>query len=142
VAELLNKVEEVHQIDWQRYSRVDREQSGLDPQQVLGQDTLFVGATPHDTVRITGTYNHTGQIFVFNDGVLYIQNATVTNYGDVFVFGNGTLFADSSSLTFPQEYFYQRSLLVVQHGTASIQACHFNYSGLSHNLVISAARNK
>src|ERR1035437_8171726 len=46
-------------------------------------DTVFVGA--HDTLVITGIYLHTGPIFVFNNGVLIIHDATVTEYGDVFV---------------------------------------------------------
>lgn len=99
-------------------------------------DTLVVGFIPNDTVVITGNYTHTGPIYVFNDGVLYFKNATVTNIGEIYVFGHGKLFADSSSLTFPQSYFYERSLLVVQNGYLRMQNCSLNYSGYSHNLFL------
>ena len=103
---------------------------------LLSIDTLIVGDVPNDTVVISGAWNHTGPIWVFNDGVLIFQNATVIDTGDVYIFGNGKLFADSSSLTFPQQYFYERSLLAVQNGYVHLQDCSLNYSGMSHNLVL------
>lgn len=126
--QLIAKMNEAKKIDWKKFNRHREEVQAL--------DTIFVGITAHDTLHITGNYSHTGPIFVFNDGVLIINNATLTNYGDVFVFGHGTLTADSSSLIFPQDYFYQRSLLVVQHGTALFNTCRFDYSGIQHNLVV------
>src|SRR5579872_3634957 len=106
--QIIAKMEEVKKMNWDAFQSIH--------QGAMSLDTVYVGIKAHDTLRITGNYSHTGPIFVFNDGVLIIKNANVTNYGDVFVFGHGMLIADSSSLTFPQDYFYQRSLLVVQHG--------------------------
>lgn len=99
-------------------------------------DTIVVGATPNDTLRINGYWTHKGPILVLGTGVLIFHNATVIDTGDIYVFQNGKLFADSSSLTFPQNYFYERSLLVVQNGFAQFDHCNFNYSGMSHNLVM------
>lgn len=105
-------------------------------QQTLTLDTLIVGLVPNDTVRITGNWTHTGPIWVFNDGVLIFDNATVADTGDVYVFGTGQLLADSSTFYFPQNYFYERSLLIVQNGYARFDNSSFNYSGMSHNLVL------
>ncbi len=99
-------------------------------------DTIFVGTVPHDTLVITGNWHHSGPILVLSDGVLIFKNATVVDSGDIYVFQQGQLVADSSSLTFPQQYFYQRGLIAVQNAIVNIQHCSFNYSGLSHNLVI------
>lgn len=99
-------------------------------------DTVYVGTVPHDTLVISGPYNHNGPIFVFNDGVLVFYNATSVNYGDIIVFEHGSVLGLNSSLTFPQTYFYQRSLLVVQHGLAYFNNCSFNYSGMQHSLVV------
>ncbi len=99
-------------------------------------DTIIVGVVPHDTLVITGNWHHSGPIFVLSDGVLIFKHATVVDSGDVYVFQHGQLLADSSSFTFPQQYFYQRSLMVVQNASAKIQHCSFNYSGMSHNLVL------
>ncbi len=124
---IINKMNEVKKMQLQNFSSLPHSKS---------LDTVFVGAVPHDTLIITGQYVHTGPIFVFNNGVLIIRNASVTEYGDVYVFQTGKVIADSSSLTFPQQYFYQRSFIVVQHGSAYFNSCSFNYSGMSHNLVI------
>lgn len=99
-------------------------------------DTVYVGASNTDTLVITGNYTHQGPIFVFNHGVLIIHNSSFVNEGDVYVFGHGQLLCDSSSLTFPQQYFYQRGLFVVHHATAYFNEVNFNYSGVQHNLVV------
>ena len=123
----IHKMDEVKKMNWERYKHPGTSRS---------LDTVYVGVVPHDTLLITGTYNHTGPIFVFNDGVLIFYNATATNYGDVYVFQHGRLLGLNSSLTFPQDYFYQRSLIVVQNGLAYFNNCSFNYSGVQHSLVV------
>ncbi len=104
--------------------------------ELLALDTLIVGLVPNDTLVITGTWTHTGPIWVLGTGVLIFDNANVIDTGDVYVFQTGKLFADSSTFIFPQNYFYERSLLIVQNGYANFTNCSFNYSGLSHNLVL------
>jgi hypothetical protein len=104
------------------------------PQQLLSLDTLIVGAVPNDTLIITGNWTHTGPIWVFNDGVLIFRNATVIDTGDVFVWGTGQLLADSSSLSFPQAYFYERSLVIFNQAQVRLRNCSLNYSGMSHYL--------
>ncbi|MCW3083271.1 MAG: hypothetical protein JWP12_637 [Bacteroidetes bacterium] len=123
----IRKMDEVKKMNWNRYKHPGTSRS---------LDTVYVGVVPHDTLVITGTYNHTGPIFVFNDGVLIFYNATATNYGDVYLFEHGRLLGLNSSLTFPQTYFYQRSLIVVQNGLAYFNNCSFNYSGVQHSLVV------
>jgi hypothetical protein len=103
---------------------------------VQSHDTIFVGVVPHDTLVITGNWHHSGPILVLSDGVLIFYKATVVDSGDIYVFQQGQMLADSSSLTFPQQYFYQRSLIAVQTATVYVANSSFNYSGLSHNLVI------
>lgn len=123
----VQQMERLKKTDWKKYT-VNENNRAL--------DTLYVGAALNDTLVITGVYNHEGPIFVLNDGVLIIHNATFVNEGDVYVFGNGQLLCDSSNLTFPQQYFYQRALLVVQNALAYFKDVNFNYSGMQHNLVV------
>lgn len=100
-------------------------------------DTLIVGIVPNDTLVITGNWNHDGPIWVFNNGVLIFENATVTNTnGDLIVWQSGKVIADSSSFFFPQQYFYERSFIAVQNADLSFAECNFNFSGMSHNLVL------
>ncbi len=99
-------------------------------------DTVFVGGVAHDTLRISGIYTHNGPIMVFNDGVLIIKNAIVNNTGDLFVFNYGRVLVDSSQVTFPQQYFYQRNVIAIQHGYINFHYSTFAYSGMSHGLVM------
>lgn len=127
VTTVLNRMEEIKNQGLQKL---------MNPSVITNGDTIIVGATPNDTLRITGNWTHYGPILVLGTGVLIFDKATVVDTGDIYVFQNGKMFADSSSLTFPQAYFYQRSLIVVQNGFVQMQNCSLNYSGLSHNLVI------
>ena len=104
------------------------------PQQLLNADTLIVGLVANDTLVITGNWTHTGPIWVFNDGVLIFNNATVSDTGDIYVWGQGKLFAQNSSLSFPQAFFYERGMYAFQQGEIHLQNCSLNYSGMSHYL--------
>lgn len=99
-------------------------------------DTIIVGLVPNDTLYITGTFFNNGPILVFNDGVLIFENANAVILGDIFVFQNGKLFADSSVINSPQQYFYQRSLLIANNGYVNIANTTLDFGGLSHNLAV------
>ena len=99
-------------------------------------DTIFVGGVPNDTLIISGTFFNNGPILVFNDGVLIFDHANATILGDIFVFQNGKMFADSSTLNCPQQYFYQRSLLIANSGYVNISNTTLDFGGLSHNLAV------
>ncbi len=99
-------------------------------------DTVYVGDVPNDTLLITGNYFNNGPILVFNDGVLIFDDATATILGDLYVFQNGTVSCDSSVLSFPQQYFYQRSIVIADSGEVTISNTTLDYGGLSHNLAV------
>lgn len=104
-------------------------------------DTLIIGEVPGDTVVIKGNWNHTGPIWIFNDGVLIFKNAVVNDTGDIYVLGKGKLIADSCVFNFPQKYFYERGLLALQNAKVEINNCSFNYSGMSHTLYLANNAN-
>lgn len=102
---------------------------GMRPDTVSLNDTLVVGATANDTLRISGAWTHIGPIVVLNDGVLIFKNANATIVGDIFVLGHGKAYADSSTLYFPQQYWYQRSILLVQNSYLDFSNTTLNYGG-------------
>ncbi len=99
-------------------------------------DTLIVGVAPYDTLTISGTLLHNGPIFVVLNGLLIIKNATLTNLGDLDVFNNGKVVIDSSTVSFPQSYFYQRSLMLLNKASVNISNSTLSYGGLSHNWLV------
>ncbi|HWY97923.1 MAG TPA: hypothetical protein VNY36_02450, partial [Bacteroidia bacterium] len=90
-------------------------------------DTLIVGVKPYDTVTITGVLTHNGPIWVALNGLLIIKHANLTNMGDLVVFNNGRVIIDSSTVSFPQAYFYQRSLTIVNKGNVNISNTTLSY---------------
>jgi hypothetical protein len=102
-----------------------------------GDDTLFIGIPPYDSLIITGTYIHNGPVMVLGNGILRFRNANATIVGDLYVWGDHALVtADSSYLYFPQQYFYQRSLVIAGDGKVIYRNTTLDHSGLSHNLVL------
>ncbi|MDD5571650.1 MAG: T9SS type A sorting domain-containing protein [Bacteroidales bacterium] len=100
-------------------------------------DTLFVGIPPTDSLIVTGNFFHDGPIFVYDKGILRFKNANATILGDLWVWGDSALVtADSSTLYFPQQYFYQRSLIIAGKGKVIYRNTTLDHSGLSHNLLL------
>jgi len=100
-------------------------------------DTLIIGETANDSVVITGTWVHNGPIFIIGDGKLVFNNANATILGDIWVWGNTAAFiSNNSTLYIPQQYFYQRSLVAVGNARIRLTNTHMDFSGLSHNFVV------
>ncbi len=98
-------------------------------------DTLIVGYLPGDTVHISGSWSNNGPIIVLQDGVLIFDHANAEINGDLFVIGHGQVWADSSTLFFPQQYFYQRSILITDTTVLNIQNSTLDFGGMSHNFI-------
>jgi hypothetical protein len=96
-------------------------------------DTLFIV----DTMTVTGNWSQNGPIIIVNHGLLHFQNANATILGNIFLMGtHPMLMADSSVLYIPQQYFYQRSLVITGGGRVHYHNTIVDHSGLSHNLVV------
>ncbi|MDB5226301.1 MAG: hypothetical protein JWN78_494 [Bacteroidota bacterium] len=96
------------------------------------QNILYVGATPHDTLIVTGTWQHNGWVAVINDGVLIFNNAYATISGFLIATGEGKVIAANSTLYFPQQYFYQWGLQADRHGLIQMKHCTLDFAGLAH----------
>ncbi len=93
-----------------------------------GGTFLYVGATPHDTMIVTGNWSYNGPIAVVNDGVLIFNNASATISGSLIVVGNGQVLATNSYFTFPQQYFYQWGLEGDGHGLIQMRHCTLDFN--------------
>jgi len=107
------------------------------PDKPAGGDTLVIGIPPLDSMIVTGNFTHNGPVMVLGNGILRFKNASATILGDLYVWGEHALVtSDSSYLYFPQQYFYQRSLVVAGKGKVIYRNTTLDHSGLSHNLVL------
>jgi hypothetical protein len=103
----------------------------------FAKDTLWIGLPPNDSMIITGQYTHNGPVVVIGNGILRFRHANATIAGDLIVWGDHALVtSDSSTLFFPQEYFYQRSLVIAGKGKVIYRNTTLDHSGMSHNLMV------
>ena len=109
----------------------------LNPSHNKSTDTLFVGLTPGDSLYITGAFMNDGPVVVYGDGILIFDNAQAFINGDIIAWcTTGRLEIINSTITSPQAYIYQRSMLAAGRAHIIIENSTLNYSGLSHNLVV------
>ncbi len=99
-------------------------------------DTLIIGDTPGESLTVTGIWFHNGPIFVLGDGVLRFRRAQATNIGNLYILGRGKVLVDSSRLSFPQQYWYERALVITENGFFSLCSCTTNFGGYPYNLVL------
>ncbi|HEV7232020.1 MAG TPA: T9SS type A sorting domain-containing protein [Bacteroidia bacterium] len=100
-------------------------------------DTIWVGIAPYpDSLVITGNQTYAWPIIVVNNALLRLKNAHVTIHGDLIAFGHGKIYADHSTLIFPQQYFYQRNIILVQNSIFKAANDTLDYGGFVHNMTI------
>lgn len=100
-------------------------------------DTLYIGTGIQDSLYITGNYSYQGTIMVLNQGRLIFENAQATIQGDIIIWGNDPkVEIRNSSFQMPQNYIYERSIIVAGNGKFIVENSSLNFSGFSHNLVI------
>jgi len=97
-------------------------------------DTLVVGFTPGEVLVIDSVWMHPGPIIVMGDGVLKFQHAQATILGDIYTVQNAKVIADSSYLYFPQEYFYQRGIILTGNSKMEVRYSTMDFGGLVHSM--------
>ena len=108
---------------------------------VLSGDTLVVGDSPAETLRVSGTWSHSGPIFVVNDGVLILDGANATIDGNIFVLNRGKVIVDSSFLYFPQRFNYQYGYIIADEGEMIITNSETFFNGFTFGVaVVDSAR--
>lgn len=97
-------------------------------------DTLVIGFESGDELVIDSEWLHPGPILVIGDGVLRFSGAHATILGDIITAENGQVIADSSYLYFPQDYFYQRILLLTGNSEMHFRNSTLDFGGMVHNM--------
>ncbi len=99
-------------------------------------DTLVVGIEPGEELVINSEWVHNGPILIIGDGILRFEGAQATIIGDIITAEDGQLIADSSSLYFPQEYFYQRMLLLAGNSGMHFRNSTLDFGGMVHTMAV------
>ncbi len=108
--------------------------SFVSPDTVYLGDTLVIGATPGDELVIESEWLQPGPIIVLGDGILRFRNAKATLLGDLFTVQDAQVIVDSSTLYFPQEYFYQRNIILTGNSSMKVHNSTLDFGGLVHTM--------
>ena len=121
-------LQKINSQDYYRYQKIQKEH-------ILKSDTLIVGFGYLDTLEINKVWEQKGPIIIGTNGVLRIK-ADSKIYGDIFLINNARLEITNANIYLPQKYFYERSIIVTGKSVFKAENVRFDYSGLSHNLVV------
>ncbi|NOX84437.1 MAG: T9SS type A sorting domain-containing protein, partial [Chlorobi bacterium] len=66
--------------------------------------------------------------------ILRFRNAKATILGDLFTVQDAQVIVDSSYLYFPQEYFYQRNILLTGNSSMKVHNSTLDFGGLVHTM--------
>ncbi|MFI5151187.1 MAG: T9SS type A sorting domain-containing protein [Bacteroidia bacterium] len=100
-------------------------------------DTLWVGIAPYpDSCVITGTQTYAWPIIVLNSALLRFRNANATIHGNLIAMMHGKIQADHSTLHFPQQYFYQRSIILATNSVFNASNDTLDYGGFVHTTTV------
>lgn len=108
-----------------------------DIQAIVEDDpTLIIGDTPAETLVISGTGYHEGDILIMNDGVLIIEDADFEMVGDFLVIGQGLLHIRDSELYLDQDYIYHRSIIAAHGSNTIIEHSIVSSDGYPYNVAV------
>ncbi len=107
---------------------------------VYRQD-IIIGDEPAETLNITGSFNHHGNIFIINDGVLIVRNADFNLDGDIYAMHQGYADFDSSNINFIQHYIYHHLIALGDSARVSIKNSITSFRGYPFNVSVQGNSN-
>ena len=108
----------------------------LSPDRLSSGDTLVIGFLPDEELVIDSVWIHRGPVIVLGNGTLRFRNADATILGNVYTLENGRIVCDSSVIHFPQQYFYQRTLVFTGNSSAVFRNSTLDFGGLVHSMAL------
>ncbi len=91
------------------------------PQGLLTKDTYVIGDEPAETLRIDTLWEHFGDVFIVNDGVMIVEDSgRAIIHGNLFVLNQAKLIVTHGTLDFPQEFTYEWSMQVYDSALCEI----------------------
>ena len=99
-------------------------------------DTLVIGFVPDEELVIDSVWLHRGPVIVLDNGTLRFRNADATILGNLYTLENGQVICDSSVIRFPQQYFYQRSLIFTGNSAAVFRNSTLDFGGMVHTMAL------
>jgi len=96
---------------------------------------LIIGLEdPQEEVTISGDYYLNGDIEIYNQGVLHLDNADFHLNGDIFISEQGQLKVQGGSFTIIQAYIYEHQAILTDNAKLTLSKIDFQSSGQSWSI--------
>jgi len=110
---------------------IQKEISRVSPQ----EGDLIIGLQdPEEEVTISGNYYLNGDIEIYNQGILNLDNADFQIDGDIFISGQGQLKVQGGSFTIIQAYIYEHQAILTENSILTFFRVDFQSSGQSWSI--------
>ncbi len=105
------------------------------PQKYPQEGDLIIGLDdPEEEITISGNYYLNGDIEIYNQGILNLDNADFKINGDIFISGQGQLEAHGGSFTIIQAYIYEHQAILTDNAKLTFSQIDFQSSGQSWSM--------
>ncbi|MEO0248326.1 MAG: hypothetical protein ABIN58_02060, partial [candidate division WOR-3 bacterium] len=94
----------------------------------------IIGDTPNETLRVTGTWEWNGDVFIVGNGVLLVQGGTITVRGNIYAMDQGKLLIYNGTARYPQSFTYQWATVLTGNALMEAKRSVLDYNNLPYNL--------
>ncbi|MEO0145710.1 MAG: T9SS type A sorting domain-containing protein [candidate division WOR-3 bacterium] len=95
----------------------------------------IIGDTPYETLRVTGTWEWNGDVFIVGNGVLLVQGGTLILHGNIYAMGQGKFLIYDGTARYPQSFTYQWATLLSEDALMEARRSVLDYNNLPYNLL-------
>lgn len=96
----------------------------------------IIGDTPNETLRVTGTWEWEGDVFIIGNGVLLVQGGTLIVRGNIYAMGQGMFLVYDGTVRYPQRFTYQWATVLSENARMEARRSVFDYNNLPYNLAL------
>ncbi len=96
----------------------------------------IIGDTPNETLRVTGTWEWNGDVFIVGNGVLLVQGGTLIVRGNIYAMGQGKFLIYDGTARYPQTFTYQWGTVLTENALMEARRSVFDYNNLPYNLSV------
>jgi|GEM_PF-781456 len=94
----------------------------------------IIGDTPNETLKITGTWEWNGDIFIVDSGVLLVQGGSLIVRGNIYAMDHGRFLIYDGTARYPQMFTYQWATVLTEDARMEVRRSVFDYNNLPYNL--------
>ena len=95
----------------------------------------IIGDTPNETLKVTGTWEWNGDVFIVGNGVLLVQGGTLIVHGSIYAMDQGKYLLYDGTARYPQMFTYQWGTVLTGGSRMEARRSTFDYNNFTYNFL-------